>query len=221
MLGTWHVSCPRVLHTSFFHCLLPFRCPTNRPPSFHCLFCDGFEERGATSVGVLGTGLLSSAPILAHVALLAKRLASQTTIYTNGDTSLATSLPPLFHSTSINIETRKIAKLSLKNYPAETTVVVTFDDGQKKEETFMASHPWLEQAAPFAKQLGLEVKDEAGGEVIVLKNPGGETSVEGCFAAGDAVVAMKSVVQALQTGQIAGAGMVMQIMKQLDAKDEL
>lgn len=190
--------------------------------SFHCLFCDGFEERGASSVGVLGVGLLSSAPALSHVGLLAKRLAERVTIYTDGDAALAAALPPPSSGATTAIETRKVTKLAMKDWPASSTVVVTLEDGTTREEGFLASHPWVEQGAPsLAAQLGLETKDEAGGPLIALRSPMGDTSVPGCYAAGDAAVAMKSVVQALATGQMAGAGLVFELLRELQAKDEL
>ncbi|OAA74555.1 thioredoxin reductase GliT [Akanthomyces lecanii RCEF 1005] len=189
---------------------------------FHCLFCDGFEERGASSVGVLGVGLLSAAPALSHVGLLAKRLASRITIYTNGDAALAAALPAPSSASATTVETRRITKLAMKDYPASSIVIVTLEDGTTREEGFLASHPWVEQGAPsLAAQLGLEMKDEAGGPLVVLKSPMGETSVPGCFAAGDAAVAMKSVVQAVAGGQMAGAGMVFELLRELHAKDEL
>lgn len=193
------------------------------PRSFHCLFCDGFEQRGAPSVGVLGVGLLSSAPILAHVSQLAKRHAAHVTIYTDGDSALATALLSSLHLSSgkLTIEPRRLAKLALKDYPASSAVLVTLADGTTREEGFVASHPRVEQAAPFAAQLGLATKEEAGGPLVVLQTPAGETSVAGCFAAGDAAVAMKSVVQAVATGGMAGAGMVVQLLQELEAKDAL
>ncbi|OAA72306.1 thioredoxin reductase GliT [Cordyceps fumosorosea ARSEF 2679] len=190
---------------------------------FHCLFCDGFEERGAESVGVLGVGLLSSPAALTHVSLLTKRLAAHTTIYTDGDATLAAAF---CNSDATTVETRKIARLALRDWPASSAVVVTLADGTRREEAFVASHPLTAQAAAplLAGQLGLglETREEemAGGRLVVLRGPG-ETSVDGCFAAGDAVAAMRSVVQALQTGQVAGAGLVMQLMQEQAAKEEL
>lgn len=196
-----------------------------RHRSFHCLYCDGFEQRGASSVGVLGVGLLSAAPILAHVSQLAKRHAAHVTIYTDGDAALAAALaPPLLRLSGrakLTIEPRRLARLALKDYPASSAVLVTLADGTTREEGFVASHPRVEQAAPFAAQLGLATKEEAGGPLVVLQTPAGETSVAGCFAAGDAAVAMKSVVQAVATGGMAGAGMVMQLLQELEAKDAL
>lgn len=195
---------------------------TNIPSSFHCLFCDGFEERGAASAGVLGVGMYAPAAFLAHVGLLAKRLSSHLTLYTDGDAGLPAALPPSHLSADkITIETRKIAKLAMKNYPAESTVVVLFEDGSTREEGFLSGHPFMAQAAPFAEQLGLEMKNDAGGPLIVLKNGMGETSVPGCFAAGDAAVAIKGVVQATYTGSMAGLGLAKEVMHDLEEKNEL
>lgn len=217
MLGAWHVSEPKHHRTTF----TTSEINANTFDSFHCLFCDGYEQRGGASVGVLAVGLGSTAPAAMHVALLAKRLSQHTTIYTNGDGALASTLAAQIGSSKITLEPRRITRLAMKNYPAETTVVVTLEDGATREEAFVSSHPMLAQASPFAAQLGLEVKDEMGGPLIVLKTPLGETSVAGCFAGGDAAMPMKSVVGAVQTGLLAGVGACMQMMEELAGRDEL
>ncbi|KAJ6787521.1 hypothetical protein PWT90_02284 [Aphanocladium album] len=189
---------------------------------FHCLFCDGFEECGAASVGVVGVGLLSSAALVAHVGLLAKRLSAHLTLYTDGDAQVAAASLPKSNLSAdkITVETRKIARVAMKNWPAESTVVVTFADGTTREEGFLSGAPLMEQAAPFAEQLGLEM-GSSGGPMIALKGATGETSVPGVFAAGDAAVVLKSVVQATYTGQMAGVGMVKEVAQELEAADEL
>lgn len=65
------------------------------------------------------------------------------------------------------------------------------------------SVPNAQLNGPFVKDLSLELGP--AGE-IALKTPAGETSVSGCFAAGDIAVAMRAVPIALSTGMCAGAG---------------
>ncbi|KAH7229745.1 hypothetical protein BKA60DRAFT_603716 [Fusarium oxysporum] len=183
---------------------------------FHCLYCHGFEERGAESVGVFAGGMLSSADMLAHVTPMAKRLSRSVTIYTNGDPSLPSTIKTKVHSSKVHFDTRKITSFALVN--SGPSVKITFEDGSSKTEGFVVSHPNVAQAAPFAEQLGLETTPTGDIKVEVPMN---ETSVKGCFAFGDAATVMRSALQAMHMGGFAAIGMAMQLQHELDEKDEL
>lgn len=185
---------------------------------FHCLFCHGFEERGVESVGVLATGSLAVASFLHHIIPMAARFATKNvTIYTNNNSSLHAEAAKLFKSPKVTTDNRKIQSYALKgDGPAMT---ITFEDGSSKEEGFCVNQPKLEQRGPFAEQLGLEMGE--GGADIKSMPPFFETSVKGCFAAGDAATPMKSVLQAMYMGGLGGAGMVMQLGAEADEAGEL
>lgn len=183
---------------------------------FHCLFCHGFEERGAESVGVLAGGMLSAPEAIAHVTPMAKRLASSVTVYTNGNTDLASTVRSSLKSTKIHFDARPITRLSLTG--SGTSVQVTFEDGTTKTEGFLVNHPNVVQSTPFVEQLGLETNPSGD---IKIEAPFNETSVKGCFAAGDAATMMRSVVTATSMGVFTGTAMVFQLQKDLDEKDEL
>ncbi|KAK5989826.1 Thioredoxin reductase gliT [Cladobotryum mycophilum] len=188
---------------------------------FHCLFCHGYEERGAESAGLLAGGFLVAPEMLRHVALMAKRLCNGLTIYTDDNEALMEQLRPLINSTKISFDNRKITRFQLR--PGQDAqpdaLTLRFADGTTKHEGFLASHPSIEQrAAPFIEQLGLETTPTGD---IKLVSGFNETSVEGCFAAGDAATWMRSVVQAMQMGMFAGSGLVAQLGKDLDVRDEI
>jgi gliotoxin/aspirochlorine biosynthesis thioredoxin reductase len=190
--------------------------------SFHCLFCHGFEERGADSVGVLATGIVTSPEMINHVARMAKNLAHHVTIYTNANPSLAASLPAHIRSSKISVDDRPIARLAMADgdEASSSRVRISFADGSAdKIEGFLTSHPSVEQAGKtLQEQLGLEMTEM--GDVKVTP-PWNETSVKGVFAAGDAATPMRNVMQALHRGSFAGAGIVTQIQAEKEAKDEL
>lgn len=167
-------------------------------------------------MGVFAGGMISSADMLAHVTPMAKRLSQSVTIYTNGDTSLPSTIKTKVHSSKVHYDTRNIASFALIN--GGPAVKITFDDGSSKTEGFVVSHPNVAQAAPFAEQMGLE--KTVTGEIQVSV-PLNETSVKGCFAFGDAATVMRSVLQAMHMGGFAAAGMAMQLQHELDEKDEL
>ena len=190
--------------------------------SFHCLFCHGFEERGADSVGVLATGSVTSPEMINHVARMAKNLAHRVTIYTNANPSLAASLPANIRSSKIAVDDRPIARLAMADTDeaSSSRVRISFADGSAdKIEGFVTSHPSVEQAGKtLQEQLGLEMTEMGD---IKVTPPWNETSVKGVFAAGDAATPMRNVMQALHMGSFAGAGIVTQIQAEREAKDEL
>jgi thioredoxin reductase len=160
--------------------------------------------------------MLSSADMVAHVTPMAKRLSRSVTIYTNGETSLPSTIKTKVHSSKVHYDTRKITSFALID--GGPAVKITFEDGSSKTEGFVVSHPNVAQTAPFAEQMGLEMA--ATGEIKV-NAPMNETSVQGCFAFGDAATAMRSALQAMHMGAFAAVGMAMQLQHELDAKDEL
>lgn len=147
---------------------------------------------------------------------MAKRLADSVTVYTNDNATVGDAIRAKLHSSKIIFDNRKIASLRLRD--GGPSVQITFVDGTTKTEGFMVNHPSIVPAAPFAEQLGLETLPS--GEVKVGA-PFNETSVSGCFAAGDWATPMKSVVQAVQMGGFAGVGMATQLQRELDERDEL
>lgn len=184
---------------------------------FHCLFCHGYEERGAASSGILVSGMLSAPDFISHVFLMAKRLSGAVTIYTNSNPSVASEMSTRILGTKMHIDDRAITRFSRVSEDSPE-VTITFADGTTKTEGFIASQPKLEQASPFAAQLGLEMTET--GDVKVTP-PFNETSVPGCFAAGDAANMFKAVGAATTQGSFAAVGLVGQLARELAEKDEL
>ncbi|KAF4997256.1 hypothetical protein FGRMN_3991 [Fusarium graminum] len=184
---------------------------------FHCLYCHGFEERGAKTVGVFAGGIITSADMLAHVTPMAKRLSQSVTVYTNGDSTLIPAVRAKVHSSKVHYDDRKITSFALVD-GSGPAVEITFEDGTSKTEGFVVSHPQVVQAAPFAEQLGLEMLTTGD---IKVEAPWNETAVKGCFAFGDAATPMRSVLQAMYMGGFGAVGMAMQLQRELDEKDEL
>jgi thioredoxin reductase len=88
-----------------------------------------------------------------------------------------------------------------------------FEDGESTRMGFLQHSPPTEiVGAGLAKDLGVEiVSDGFGGKVLKTNPPFGETNVNGAFAAGDLISAMKNVPTAMQQGVSAGAGVAMQL----------
>lgn len=187
--------------------------------SFHCLFCHGFEERGSESAGVLSTSFLEQSPAdLVHIARMAKRLSKRVTIYTNGNEALGAQVSSLVQSSKVHVNSRAISRLKLVDTGPQ--VRIEFADGSKPvTEGFLTSHPKMEQRAKhLIEQLDIEMTEVGD---IKVSLPFNETSVKGCFAAGDCSNMMKTVIDALHMGVFAGVGCVSQLQEEMEASDEL
>jgi len=152
--------------------------------------------------------------------MMAKRLSKHVNIYTDGNPELITAARSHIYSSKIAYDDRKIVKFEHRDNSDKKppSLVVHFEDGTSREEGFVASHPLVEQRGPFAKQLGLEMTSAGD---IKTSMPFNETSLGSCVAAGDAATMMRTVVQAVQMGVFAGSGLVAQLQKELDEKNEL
>lgn len=180
--------------------------------SFHCLFCHGYEERGAASAGVLAIGDIAAVPPALHLARSAAQLAKRVTIYTDGAQELADALTGGLRASereTIRTDTRPIAKL-VKEEGNDTAVRIHFssDDAAAAAvapvtEGFLVHRPKTQINGPFAQQLGLQLTPQ--GDVFTTP-PFYETSVPGVFAVGDCAAPGKIVANAIATGAFAGAG---------------
>lgn len=119
-----------------------------RKYSFHCLFCHGFEERGAVSAGVLAMGPMlggaggPSAPLMAPViARMAARLAARVTVYTDGNEELGTRIREALKSPGkFHIENRRVVSLSKDPHvEGDAGVIVALEDGSTNSEMFLVS----------------------------------------------------------------------------------
>ncbi|KAI9765221.1 MAG: hypothetical protein M1840_007713 [Geoglossum simile] len=178
---------------------------------FHCLFCHGFEDKGAFNAGVLAIGDCAIPQMAAHLAYQAQQFAQEVTIFTHGSTSLAAELEPALaaHSArtkrSITIEPRRIIQFT----KGITDVTLDFEDGPSQSRNFLVYKAKAVVHGPFAQQLGLELTPMGD---IKVGQPFPETSVQGCFAVGDCGAMIKTVVGAVSMGVAAAAGASFQLL---------
>ncbi|KAE8552202.1 hypothetical protein EYB25_006096 [Talaromyces marneffei] len=175
----------------------------------HCLFCDGYEKRGAKSAGVLATDLLDLTPRIMHVGHMAKRLVDNVTIYTNGNNDQASTLQEAIANVDgFNVDSRPFARLEKRETEAEPKIIIHFKDGSQTEEAFLAHGPKYVLNGPFVEQLGLETIESGEIKVSPMFN---ETSMPGVFAVGDCATPMKAVTPAMYMGSGAAVAIVMQL----------
>ncbi|KAI0196024.1 hypothetical protein EV127DRAFT_458796 [Xylaria flabelliformis] len=185
---------------------------------FHCLFCHGYEERGAASAGLIASGLLGNAMFAPPVSRMANRLASNVNVYTNGNEALGAEIRALLKSTKkFHIENRKIKGLAKDtDVQGEAGVLVTLEDGTVNREGFIAHAPDFELNDPFAKDLGAEIAPQ--GHINTLP-PFFNTNVPGVFAAGDCATLMKSVPTATMMGSFVAAGLAHALQAEDDVEE--
>ncbi|XXG99439.1 hypothetical protein Hte_005778 [Hypoxylon texense] len=204
---------------------------------FHCLFCHGFEERGAPSAGVLATGPLlagpgpsggnnnnnnnddDAAPLFAPtVSRMAGRLAGSVTVYTDGNEELGSRIRAQLKSkTKFRVETRRVVRLTKDpDVEGEAGVLVTLEDGTVNKEGFLAHAPAFELNGPFAADLGVAITPQGH---IDAQPPFFTTSVPGVYAAGDCATMMKAVPMATMMGSAVGAGLVHVLQLEDDVED--
>lgn len=105
---------------------------------YHCLFCDGYEERGQKTVGVLALGAIASAQTGLLVARMAHRLSQSVTVYTDGNQILETEMKDAAPGSEpwLQFDSRPIARFQ-KGEVAATVIVHFKDQPETKEEGFL------------------------------------------------------------------------------------
>ncbi|KAI0408992.1 hypothetical protein F4802DRAFT_308033 [Xylaria palmicola] len=185
---------------------------------FHCLFCHGYEERGAPSAGLLAAGLLGNTMFAPPISRMAGRLASVVNVYTDGNKELGNELRGILKSTKkFRIENRKVKTFAKDpDVQGEAGVLVTLDDGTVIKEGFVAHIPDFELNGSFAKDLEVEVTPQ--GHINALP-PFFNTNVPGVFAAGDCATPLRSVPTATMMGSFVAAGLAHALQAEDDVEE--
>ncbi|KAI0206379.1 FAD/NAD(P)-binding domain-containing protein [Astrocystis sublimbata] len=186
---------------------------------FHCLFCHGYEERGAASAGIIASGpLLGNSSFAPPVSRMAARLASGVNVYTDGNETLGAEIRALLKSTkTFRIENRKIKALANDtDVQGEAGVLVTLEDGTVNREGFIAHVPDFELNGSFAQDLGVEIAPQ--GHIHTIP-PFFNTTAAGVYAAGDCATLMKSVPTATMMGSFVAAGLAHALQAEDDVED--
>lgn len=173
--------------------------------SYRCLYCFGYEDRGAKSSGVLVVPPIGPGMGL-HTAGLAAQLSDEVTLYTHGDQDSASRLRPLAEAANakFNVDSRQIKRLVDNG----GSLTIEFADGSAKEEAFLVHHPRAGVKGPFVEQLGLFVSPT--GHIDALM-PDFQSSVRGVFAAGDVATPFTAVNVAIASGYGAAVAAIAQL----------
>lgn len=185
-------------------------CNVLKDHSYQCPFCDGLEASGQP-VGILGF----PSPIHSHYAQAAFQFDDRVVIFLNGgepgqDEITQKALSVVLARGAV-LEKRRIKRLVNNGPEASDGMTVEFEDGDSFKCGCMFHAPGsINRAQHLIDQLGVETTAVGsglfgmGGEVVLKQF--GETSVAGCFAAGDTTALQKSASGAIASGNLAGVG---------------
>ncbi|TRX90969.1 hypothetical protein FHL15_008174 [Xylaria flabelliformis] len=172
---------------------------------FHCLFCFGFEQRGANRGAVLAQGPLGTVEYATIFANDAKKFAKDVKIYTNGNTTLTAQLTEK-SIPGVEIDDRKLKRV-YKTPNDKLELIIQFDQGPDDVVGFLANQPEMPIDRTLVDQLGCEVVATG----IKVNAPFNSTTAPGVFAAGDCISQQKSILNGLAAGSNAGVGIAREL----------
>lgn len=170
------------------------------------MFQFGCELRGSASAGSLAVDGQANTHYAIMRAHDAHKFAESVCIYTNGNSALASEITSMLSSSSMSVDNRKIIRLA----PSGTrkSVLIEFEDWEKKEETFLVHMPNTKLDMTLVDQLGLNLSKMGH---VEAPPPFCQTNVFGVYAAGDCAHFMKIIPNAMSMGAYAGCGLTREL----------
>ncbi|KAI1647332.1 thioredoxin reductase [Daldinia loculata] len=172
---------------------------------FNCMFCYGYEQRGATTAGLLAVGLLSNHAHALTNARDALKFADTVTIYTDDNQPLAAEILAKLDS-GLHVDNRKVKQLH--GGRDGSGLVIEFDSGEQESHAFIVHKPDLELDSTLPLQLGCELSPGIG---VTVNPPFNSTTIQGVFAAGDCCSPLRNIPNAMSMGSYAGCGLARSI----------
>jgi thioredoxin reductase len=158
----------------------------------HCPYCHGFEIKGKK------TGILANGPRAVHLASLVNNLTQDITIFTMGKSDFSPEDLGKFSQHNIKIVEAVISEVQHDH--GELNQVI-FDDGSRLAlDALYAAVPFT-QHSDLPKILGCEFTEQGYISIDGFQH----TTVKGVYACGDNSVMMRSVANAVYSGNFAGA----------------
>jgi len=158
----------------------------------HCPYCHGYEFRHQQ------TAIMANGERAAHLSMLVRNLTSKLTIFTNGPAVFEADQLQKFRQHNITIIENKITEIQHLNGQVQHLV---FEDGNSQPfDAVYAAIPFV-QHSDIPSQLGCELTEQGH-----IKTDGFQkTTVPNVFACGDGASPMRSVANAVYTGNMTGS----------------
>ncbi|HAA13837.1 MAG TPA: pyridine nucleotide-disulfide oxidoreductase [Cytophagales bacterium] len=158
----------------------------------HCPYCHGYEYRGQK------TGLFANGDHAAHMAPMIRNLTDDLTILTHGPADFSTEQRGLFESHNIGLLETPISEVVHEGGHLRQ---VLFQNGESlRLDALYAAVPFTQHSA-IPNELGCAFTEAGYIQVDAMQ----KATVEGVYACGDNTTPMRSVANAVASGNIAGA----------------
>ncbi|WP_421810651.1 NAD(P)/FAD-dependent oxidoreductase [Flagellimonas sp.] len=158
----------------------------------HCPYCHGYEFHGKK------TGIWAPSEKAFHLAGLVNNLTQDLTMITSNKSDFTTEQVEKLQQHNIKIEEGEIHQIEHEN---GNMVHIVFKNGKKVQlDTLYAGIPF-EQHCKIPETLGCEITEQGYLKIDGLQ----KTTVDGVYACGDNTSPMRSVANAVQQGNFAGA----------------
>ncbi|MFY1047353.1 NAD(P)/FAD-dependent oxidoreductase [Chryseobacterium sp. GP-SGM7] len=165
----------------------------------HCPYCHGYEYKGKK------TGIIANGDKAVHIASLVKNLTDDVTVITKGKGKFTEEQLQKLKNNKIEIIESGISELKHQNGIVESII---FSDGEEvKFEAVYGAFPF-KQHSEIPKQLGCEFTEFGHIKVDFMQ----KTNIPGVFGCGDNSSMMRSVSNAVMTGNVAGAMVNMELV---------
>ena len=158
----------------------------------HCPYCHGYEYRDKK------IGLMAPPEKAFHLSSLLVNLGNDITILQEKPSSFDKEQLKTFHKHNIKILNHKVASIEHKNGRLEE---LQLDNGELCSFDALYAGLPFELASNIPNELGCELTEQG----YIQTDHFQKTSVPGVFACGDNCIPMRSVAQAVASGNIAGA----------------
>lgn len=158
----------------------------------HCPYCHGYEYRHQN------TAIMANGEKALHVAGLVSNLTKKITILTNGKADFNEAQIEQLKKHHIKIIETKITEIAHENGQLKS---IHLEEGNKLDfDVAYAAIPFI-QHSDIPQSLGCEITDLGYIKVDDFQ----KTTTEGVFAAGDNTVMMRSIANAVYSGNLTGA----------------
>lgn len=158
----------------------------------HCPYCHGYEFRKKV------TGILADGARGFHLAALVSNLTGKVTLLTNGKADFDETQISKLKKHNIEIIETPVTEVEHKDGSIKEVI---FSDGSGRSfDALYAALPF-EQHAAIPESLGCEFTEQGHLKV----SPFQETNINGVYACGDNSSMMRSVANAVYTGNLTGA----------------
>lgn len=158
----------------------------------HCPYCHGYEHR------YQNTGIIANGQKAFHLASMVNNLSDKVTILTNGKAEFSSEQLEKLNNHNIKIIETKISEIEHENGQLKNLI---FKDGNKIHFDVAYGAIPFTQHSDIPVSLGCELTEQGYLKIVAFQ----KTNVPNIYVCGDNSNMMRSVANAVSSGNIAGA----------------